>query len=565
MDAPSGADSRTASFRKKRHLNASNPNNNVQRSSSDGSTSRKRTKRQTRTGDQDLRDFVPLGAGFSTTAKVLEGHECIETHYISDESSEGSEGGVILSTSEAANSGQLAPAMNWNSGSKARIRTTLGGERGQPTVPPAIEKLVPQNVCSVEPMELSSTAPDKKEKHAVSHDIEKEEDQVCRGLANGGDAETNIDALMDYSQSDPAKLTENQANHNLQRPQPQTLGDLSENELRTQIRYIAITKKPEEIHLNHLVTCLICWKLGHIGNDCPALTCRICGVYDQHFTHACPRSRKCSKCREPGHVEETCPYRLPRIVANEIICDLCQQQGHIEERCEMLWRTFKPQAMERHLGRIQMACYNCGGDKHFGNDCPTRMPGKPIRSSTWSMKGLLTSGAGDSPPVMYSIKGRATQRTAAVNDGSDDESTNFYRPRLTEARRGHIKMAGKVRGIGMQGGNTRNPNGVVDSQTRRPNRYSPQPWNHDGNDSRKPESYRSRGRERSFSPQPQHPQRMGGGDDRNRWQPPLPPEPVPSRRGQGGRGYDRRNVASQGDVYRPMPSAAKSAWVKHRT
>ncbi len=561
MDAPSGADSRTASIRRKRHLIASNPDKDPQRSSSDGSTPRKRAKRQPRTGDQDLRDFLPLGAGFSTTAEVLEDHEGIETHYISDDSSKGSEGGVTLSTSEAAHSGRVVPAMNWNSGSKATIRTTLGGGRVQSTIPSSIRKLEPNNTSSGGPKNPSSIPLERKGEHAVGSDIENEENKGCRVLEEDGAAETNVDALMDYSQSDPARLTEKDLDLRLQ--QPKTLADLSETELRTQIRYTAVTKKLEEIHLNVLVTCLVCWKPGHVGNDCPALTCRICGIHNKHFTHACPRSRKCSKCREPGHVEGSCPYKLPRIVASEILCDLCQQQGHTEDCCEMLWRTFKPQASERLPGRVRMACYNCGSDKHFGNDCPTRLPGKPIQSSTWSMRGLSANGDDRPPSVMYTIKGRATQSTAAVNDGSDDESTNFYRPRITEARRGNIKMASKVRGIGMQGGNTRNTN-RVDPQTRRLNRYSPPPWNRDGSDSRKPDSYRSRARQRSFSPQPQHPQRMGRRDGGNRWQPPLPPEPVPSRSGRG-RGYDGHTTASQGDVYRPMPSAAKNAWVKHRT
>lgn len=564
MEAASGADSRTASFRKKRHLKTSNPDSNAQRSSSDGSTSRKRAKRQTRAGDQDLRDFVPLGAGFTASAEVLEGHEGVETHYISDDSSEASEGGIMLSTLGAANPGRHAPAMNWNSGSKATIRTTLGSVRGQSAVPSAIDKLEPQSISLIEPPASSSTAQGKKGKHAVGFDIETEEEE-CLVLENDVNAETNVDALMDYSQSDPARSTNSELGHSSQ--QPKTLADLSEDDLRTQIKYTAPTKKSEEIRFDQPVTCLICWKLGHVGKDCPAQTCGICGAYNKHFTHACPRSRKCPKCREPGHVEGTCPYKLPRIVASEIICDLCQQQGHTEDHCEMLWRTFTSQATQTSLGRVRMACYNCGSDKHFGNDCRTRLPGKPIRSSTWSLKGSSASRDGDQAPVMHTIKGRAAQSAAAVNGGSDDEPTNFYRPKIINAPRGHIKIAGKVKRAGMQGGNPRNLNRqqTADFQTRRPNRSSPPPWNGDGDDSQKPGSYRLRGRQRSFSPQPHHPQRMGGRDRGNRWQPPLPPEPVPFRRGQGARDYDGRNAASQGDVYRPMPSAAKSAWVKHRT
>ena len=570
MDASSSADSRTASFRKRPHLHTPNLDDDTQLSSGNSNTARKRAKHVSRTGEQDLRDFVPLGAGFSTAAGVLEGQGEIETHYISDDSSAESEGGVVVATSDTSKLGGLAPAMNWNMGSKAKIRTTLGGERGQSSVSSTVEK---QERAQKTEVIVIDDSPPPVQIHNGSNMVEsvqvdKEHDESRALEVNEG--ESNVDPLMDYSQSIPNTTSQRQTDQSSQ--QPKRLADLSEQELRLQIRYTAITKELRDIDLTQLVTCLVCCTVGHLSNDCPALTCRICGVYNIHFTHACRRNRKCPKCREPGHIQEECPYKLPRIVASEIICDLCQRQGHTEADCEMLWRTFVPQSMHTRLDKVRMACYNCGSSTHFGNDCPSRMPGKPVKSSTWSTKGLA-AGGGDYLSPVRPTKGRSGQNTTALDAGSEDASENFYRPRITEAPRGRIQIPGKVKGIGMQAGTARNTNNrpARPPQMSRSNLYPPPPRHPDRDESWGPNSYRSRDRHRSVSPQPHFPHGTGGRNGVDRWQRSAAPEPVlvPSRKGRGGRGYDGNNGNNAGSrgggVYRPMPSAAKNAWVKHRT
>ncbi|KAI9881586.1 MAG: hypothetical protein M1830_000150 [Pleopsidium flavum] len=561
MDTPPSADSRTASFGKKRQLYASNLDDDTQQSSSDGSISRKRARRNVRTGKQDLRDFVPPGADFCTSAGVLDEHEAVEPYNISDGPSDRSGAGVGISASPRTNRAGLAPSINWNAGSKAKIRTTLGGRTGMAS--PSLDTILQGRDQSTFSTKLKDPLPiDQLEnsRDAISLDSESQEEEEEEEEEEKDDDEANVDALLGYSQAESTNVTEGRSRLSPQRLK--TLADLSENDLRMQIRYTAITKEPREIDLNQLVTCLICTKPGHMGKDCPALTCRICEAYNQHFTHACPQSRKCPKCREPGHVREKCPYKLPRIVASEIICDLCQRQGHDEDECEMLWRTFNPQTTSAPSGRIRMACYNCGSSKHFGNDCPSRLPGKPVRSSTWSMKGLGANNGAYRPSMEYSIKGRAGQSNAEFDAGSEDDSADFYRPRVTKAPRGQIRIAGKA--IGRNPGISINQ-ARADPQPRRPNRYSPPRMHRDRDDSWKPDSYRKRERQRSFSPQPQYPQRVDVRKSGDRWQPPLPREPVPSRRDRGNRGHTGNRAGSgSGDVYRPMPSAAKNAWVKHR-
>jgi len=561
MDIQPSADSRTASFGKKRQLYTSNLDEDTQPSSDDGNTPRKRARRELPTGKQDLRDIVPPGADFCTSAGALDGHECVEAYSVSDGPSDKSGAGADLSASNRTNPAGLAPSINWNAGSKAKIRTTLGGGRGLGSRSSAPDlQGRDQSVSNTELKFPPPTVQFENGRDTVSLDSESEEEEE----EDDDDAEANVDALMDYSQSDPTKVTEGRPQPSLQ--QLKTLADLSENDLRMQIRYTAITKQPWEIDLNQLVTCLVCAKAGHMGKDCPALTCRICEAYNKHFTHACPQGRKCPKCREPGHAKENCPYKLPRIVASEITCDLCQRRGHTEDECEMLWRTFDSQTTSASSGRIRMACYNCGSSSHFGNDCRSRLPGKPVRSSTWSMKGLGASNGDHRPSVEHSIKGRAGQSTIVLDAGSEDDSANFYRPRITGAPRGHIRIAGKA--IGMRGGNswTHINHPREDPQPRRPSRYSPPPGHRDRDDYWKPDSHRARGRQRSFSPQPQFPQRVEVRNGGDRWQAPLPREPVPSRRGRGVRGNAGTGAGPRGgDVYRPMPSAAKNAWVKHRT
>ncbi|MCJ1365618.1 hypothetical protein MMC16_004743 [Acarospora aff. strigata] len=468
MDASSSADSRTASFRKRPHLHTPNLDDDTQLSSGNSNTARKRAKHVSRTGEQDLRDFVPLGAGFSTAAGVLEGQGEIETHYISDDSSAESEGGVVVATSDTSKLGGLAPAMNWNMGSKAKIRTTLGGERGQSSVSSTVEK---QERAQKTEVIVIDDSPPPVQIHNGSNMVEsvqvdKEHDESRALEVNEG--ESNVDPLMDYSQSIPNTTSQRQTDQSSQ--QPKRLADLSEQELRLQIR------------------------------------------------------------------------------------------------------TFVPQSMHTRLDKVRMACYNCGSSTHFGNDCPSRMPGKPVKSSTWSTKGLA-AGGGDYLSPVRPTKGRSGQNTTALDAGSEDASENFYRPRITEAPRGRIQIPGKVKGIGMQAGTARNTNNrpARPPQMSRSNLYPPPPRHPDRDESWGPNSYRSRDRHRSVSPQPHFPHGTGGRNGVDRWQRSAAPEPVlvPSRKGRGGRGYDGNNGNNAGSrgggVYRPMPSAAKNAWVKHRT
>ena len=199
------------------------------------------------------------------------------------------------------------------------------------------------------------------------------------------------DAMMDYSSSagfkkEPTGPQQLDGPINVQWKGP-ALRDLDPEALNKQLRYFHVGTLSENVDLGLPVKCLACGGAGHDSESCEALTCRSCGAYNKHVKVRCPTKSKCSKCRENGHNELLCPYKLKQISLDEITCDLCQLVGHVEEDCEMMWRTSGPPWVSEIYSNIhiQLSCYECGNQGHLGNDCPTRRPGKGFGSSTWSM------------------------------------------------------------------------------------------------------------------------------------------------------------------------------------
>ena len=165
------------------------------------------------------------------------------------------------------------------------------------------------------------------------------------------------------------------------------LRDLSPEAFNKQLRYFHVTKLAEEVDLRLPVQCLACGGVGHDSKKCEKLKCSSCGAYDKHITIRCPTRMMCSKCRERGHSESSCPYKLKQISLDEVTCDLCELKGHVEDDCELMWRTsgqiWGPRLFADR--QILFYCYECGDRGHLGNDCQTRRPGKGLGSSSWSM------------------------------------------------------------------------------------------------------------------------------------------------------------------------------------
>lgn len=137
-----------------------------------------------------------------------------------------------------------------------------------------------------------------------------------------------------------------------------------------------------------LCYCMCCGGRGHMASICPKSTCEHCGAKQAHASWACPIYRKCRLCRKRGHSASECTN--PAIISDADPCDICQEAGHVEEECPRLWsvslepdKTVKIRKIpDRDMIR---ACYSCGSDHHWGDDCPYRdrnMP--PNLVKTWS-------------------------------------------------------------------------------------------------------------------------------------------------------------------------------------
>ncbi|OQE96098.1 hypothetical protein PENNAL_c0001G09619 [Penicillium nalgiovense] len=128
------ADSRTALVGAPR--TRSNPRSTSRSASHDSARPAKRQRRNRNKKDSDLADFVPKGVAFSATSLPVDDPDST--------SSSGSSSGSSSASSEDSDSdtnpttvanphvGNTAPAISWNQGRKAAVRTTLG-KRSAPT------------------------------------------------------------------------------------------------------------------------------------------------------------------------------------------------------------------------------------------------------------------------------------------------------------------------------------------------------------------------------------------------------------------------------------------------
>lgn len=403
--------------------------------------------------------------------------------------------------------------------------------------------------------------------HAPNNDedVNATANSSCNGSSEDNEDEYG-DAMMEYARSDAvAKGLEgnNDDPESIITPkiQPRTLAELDPEELKAQLRYFHIAKRPDNVDHNKLVGCLICAHLGHMAEVCVNLTCTTCGTHGDHSSQHCPQKKRCPKCRELGHIVLECPYKLKNLAPGEIVCDLCQRNGHHEEDCELIWRTSgRPWESDLTNKGVRLSCYECGRSGHLGNDCPNRRPGKPVGTSTWSSNsnGQFTiKSQGE-----VTIKGRAQQQRSMMIDDSDDDQANFYRPRIPEpARKGQIRIM------------TRGNQNLDD---RHPDLYTSgaKPYRDDGIANSRSGGYwdnsrdndqgqnRSRpGERRSLSPRYSEP--YPGRSNSNMKMPPRKLQERPPPRGGGNQG--RYRGGTDGGHYRPMPSAAQNAWSRHRT
>ncbi|KAJ5840692.1 uncharacterized protein N7525_005880 [Penicillium rubens] len=124
------ADSRTALVGAPR--TRSNPRSTSRSASHDSTRPAKRQRRNRNKKDSDLADFVPKGVAFSATSLPVDDPDSTSSSGSSSASSEDSDSDANSTTVANPHAGNTAPAISWNQGRKAAVRTTLG-KRSAPT------------------------------------------------------------------------------------------------------------------------------------------------------------------------------------------------------------------------------------------------------------------------------------------------------------------------------------------------------------------------------------------------------------------------------------------------
>ena len=401
------------------------------------------------------------------------------------------------------------------------------------------------------------------ESESASGDYDESDLESKRSAAESEPRTEDGDAMIEYSNSEQVPEVRNhqaQANEANSSHSARILADLAPQEFNAQVRYFHIAKNGEDVDHSTPVRCLVCAQHGHMADTCETLTCLDCGAYNKHITQNCPSSAKCSKCRERGHDRSYCPYKLKKIASTEIMCDLCQRTGHAEDGCELLWRTSgKPWESNLFQHNLRLSCYECGYPGHLGNDCPTRRPGKSLGTSSWGAgKGHILI----KPRGGFTIKGVAQHERINEND-SEDELAFLHRRKVSKpAQKGRIKInTSSTRSVSKT---------VLDqSSTMAPQRTSiNQPYEQTYDHVHLP--YDNGGQGNHF---PVHRSKHDASQDhdhgphylRSLSQHQVYARNFYNQRYEPPERHEARPPVRGASLYRPMPSAARNQWSRHRT
>lgn len=306
------ADSRTAAV----GLQRSRANNSSARNSQDGDSRPTKKQRRSRSRGQDVTDFLPRGASFSETPLEVDPDDTSSSGSSSDSGHDSDGSDAPKSTAANPHAGSTAPAISWNQGKKAAVRTTLGKRKAHPTNGSTNQfNAVNDTYWRTRSASVSSGASDTQEntanKDKAEETSELEEGEVDsksesdgsissnseaddsillnigaknandatpaealladgahpNGVANGqlngstkgtdtsGPAESKEDAFQRFSRKYPTA--------------PIALVDLSQEDFEEQAKYVHWALDINEIDLQLPVMCIECQGAGHLAEVCP--------------------------------------------------------------------------------------------------------------------------------------------------------------------------------------------------------------------------------------------------------------------------------------------------------
>lgn len=299
------ADSRTALVGAPR--TRSNPRSTSRSTSHDSARPAKRQRRN-RNKDSDLADFVPKGVAFSATSLPVDDPDNTSSSG-SSSSSEDSDSDADPTTVANPHAGNTAPAISWNQGRKAAVRTTLGKRSAPTNDKPTQFEAVNDKYWRSRSASVSANGEDKPT--PTANDQSQNDDELEDGeidsksdtddsdslgseaddsiLLNIGD-KMGMDGANDY---DPATLAhQHGSNANLNGSSTQTgpgskeeafrlfslkypnapiaLVDLSQTDLEIIAKYVYFDRNIHDLDLKLPISCIECQREGHMADVCPA-------------------------------------------------------------------------------------------------------------------------------------------------------------------------------------------------------------------------------------------------------------------------------------------------------
>ncbi|KAH2915366.1 hypothetical protein KXW73_004871 [Aspergillus fumigatus] len=562
-------DSRTASVGVQRsRLNdladSSRPN-----SSDPNPNPRKRQRRNGKSAVPDVRDFVPQGATFTAASLEVDPDSASSS---GSDSSDDDDSDSKSTTSDAENQNTArtnpqAPAINWNKTSKSGIRTSLSrradstGENKQASFQ---FKAVNDKFWRSRSASVSSDGGDQ-DVTLVENEGDMEEGEL--------DEETSAESSdMDQSgDSDDSVSLDSEADDSILL----NIGDQNDQTdgLSAEVKPVSVnglaasdrsTISKEESHRlfsqKYSVTPTILADLDR--NDME--------IQASAYIVAPGTSTKAYSARPGGDVND---------VENAVMMKNNAPRFSKAPHPRYLVISIPRQELPSGPVLVSISCSHCTSNRHLVGDCPSLS--RPMVSSSFTLRGIdphmvtninsVISGRQGGPAPRrgqsgMQIRGRA-DRPSASSDSED-----------------MMPRAGRQTGGRNVNANANRPNIRIGSGIGRGKNLAPAGPRASDRETR--QTYRDRqdygvhnSRQRSLSPNARSSQ--GRANDRRQPPPRSPPRNrlEPSRRtrgggnggsrdGRGGRGGGNKrggaSGTSNGDGYRPMPSAAKKNWDRYR-